>query len=114
MQISAQIFRVVSHNGSFESNIEGEIFNEYVKPPDDAIWDPRATDVHGLTKDDERIISAEGIVDVWCSFNSFVGRHVGKNQRAVLVAWNGQSCDLGSELPLNLNKLPCHNDNTLL
>ncbi|GFH50229.1 predicted protein [Chaetoceros tenuissimus] len=37
VQISAQIFRVTNHNSTFESNIEPEIFDEYVKPPDDAI-----------------------------------------------------------------------------
>jgi inhibitor of KinA sporulation pathway (predicted exonuclease) len=94
VQISAQIFRVASHNSTFESNIESEVFDEYVKPPDDAIWDPRCSDVHGLTPDDEKISKADSIVQVWERFNSYVARHVGRDQRAVLVAWNGQSCDL--------------------
>ena len=94
VQISAQIFRVVKHNSTYESNIEQENFDEHVKPPDDAIWDQHATAVHGLTKDDERIVSADSIVGVWNRFNSFVDLHVGRDQRAVLVAWNGKSCDM--------------------
>ena len=82
VQISAQIFRVMNHNSTFESNIEPEIFDEYVKPPDDAIWDPRACDVHGLSVDDERIVNADGILEVWNRFNEFVDRHVGLHQRA--------------------------------
>ena len=54
----------MKHNSTYESNIEQEIFDEYVKPLDDAIWDQHATAVHGLTKDDERIVSADSIVDV--------------------------------------------------
>ena len=94
VQVSAQIFRMVYRNGATESEIEEETFNKYVQPGKDAIWDEKACSIHGLSKDDDRIVNADEIDVVWKKFCEFIGRHIGRDQKGVLVAWNGQSCDL--------------------
>ena len=94
VQVSAQIFRMVYRNGATESEIEEETFNKYVQPGKDAIWDEKASSIHGLSKDDDRIVNADEIDVVWKKFCEFIDRHIGRDQKGVLVAWNGQSCDL--------------------
>ena len=94
VQISAQVFRMVYRNGNIESEIEKETFNRYVRPGDEAIWDERSCSIHGLSKDDKRITNADEIGIVWKEFCKFIDRHIGPDQKGVLVAWNGQSCDL--------------------
>ena len=39
-------------------------------------------------------VNADEIDVVWKEFCEFIGRHIGRDQKGVLVAWNGQSCDL--------------------
>ena len=51
-------------------------------------------DVHQITYDDERIQSAEGIERVWQQFTSWFYREVNTSETVVLVAWNGETCDL--------------------
>jgi hypothetical protein len=92
IQISAEIFRL-EKDGT--PSIERETFDEYVKPPPDAFWNEIACNsTHGLHADHEHIKNASSLSDVWQRFESFIERHVGKKQKAVLVAWNGEGCDL--------------------
>ena len=65
-----------------------------MRPGDEAIWDERSCSIHGLSKDDKRITNADEIGIVWKEFCKFIDRHIGPDQKGVLVAWNGQSCDL--------------------
>ena len=51
-------------------------------------------DVHQITYDDERIHSAEGIERVWQQFTSWFYREVNTSETVVLVACNGETCDL--------------------
>ena len=39
-------------------------------------------------------MKVDGSDVVWKEFCEFIGRHIGPDQKGVLVAWNGQSCDL--------------------
>jgi len=94
VQMSAQMFRIRVENGKMVGEIEEETFNEYVKPPDGSIWSTHATDVHGLHESHPQIIDADPIQIVWEDFTKYVNRHIGPSQRGVLVAWNGETCDM--------------------
>jgi hypothetical protein len=40
-------------------------FDEYIKPPANAVWSSHASDVHGLYSNDVRITLAGTIIEVW-------------------------------------------------
>jgi hypothetical protein len=69
------------------------VFNSYVCPWTD-IWDQRCVDVHQVTSNDARITSAAGIETVWQQFNSWFHQEVDPSETVILVAWNGESCNL--------------------
>jgi len=80
---------MVHRNGVTESEIEKEIFHKYVQPGKDTIWGEKTCSMHGLSKDDDRIANADEIDVVWKKFCEVIGRHIGRDQKGVLVAWNG-------------------------
>jgi hypothetical protein len=65
-----------------------------MKPGPKAVWDNRWERVHGLTKHSTVIVSADPIEKVWPEFVLFVQSNVRSNEKCVLVAWSGQTCDL--------------------
>lgn len=86
-QLSATFF---DQNG----NGLGEDFDQYVRPPDDAIWQKDAVNLHGLSASDDRIQNASPIDVVWKNFVARVEQVVTSPKRGVFVAWNGKSCDM--------------------
>jgi len=68
-------------------------FDSYVKPECD-IWDQRCIDIHQIHPEDERIVSAHNIDNVWSQFKTWINRHVAMSETIILVAWNGENCDL--------------------
>jgi hypothetical protein len=68
-------------------------FDSYVKPKCD-IWDQRCIDIHQIHPEDERIVSAHNIENVWSQFKTWLNRHVAMSETIILVAWNGENCDL--------------------
>ena len=94
LQMSAQIFRVKNCNNKPNISIVEETFNHYVKPHDGAIWDPNATKIHGLTASSPKIMEADEINLVWHNFVEYICRHVEPNEKCILVAYNGETCDL--------------------
>ncbi len=73
---------------------EGETFNEYVKPDTDFEWDEACTNIHGLHPLHPNIVAAANITDVWGRFSQWLDRHIKKDELVILVAWNGEKCDL--------------------
>jgi len=74
-------------------------FNEYVKPPSNAIFLPQACECHGMThRNDRRLQGADNIEEVWNDFCKVVkivfSTGVENDCVGVLVAWNGKSCDM--------------------
>jgi hypothetical protein len=65
-----------------------DTFNAYINPGENAIWDDAQIAVHGLRRTDPRIANAQSIHVVWAQFVSWEFGSV------ILVAWNGESCDL--------------------
>jgi len=69
-------------------------FDEYIKPPANAVWSSHASDVHGIFPNDIRITSAFEIKEVWERFVSFVEGFLDTgSKRGIIAAWGGQSCD---------------------
>jgi hypothetical protein len=84
---------VVAYDPSAEAKIIGE-FDEYIKPPANAVWSDHASDVHGIYPTDARITSALGIAEVWKRFVTFIEGHLGNGmKKGIIAAWGGQSCD---------------------
>ncbi len=50
--------------------------------------------MHQLAPDNKRITSANGIETVWQRFNSWFYRKVKASETVILVAWNGELCNL--------------------
>jgi hypothetical protein len=73
-------------------NIIGE-FDEYILPPKDTDWDLRVCQAtHGILPNDERIVNALSIKEVWPIFASFCEEAVGADGRVgAIVAWNGKT-----------------------
>ncbi len=99
IQLSAELVRMklVAGNGVAQDQVEEvarvATFDSYVKPECD-IWDQRCIDIHQIHPDDERIVSAHNIDQVWVQFKTWLNRHVGISETVILVAWNGENCDL--------------------
>ena len=96
VQISAEIFRIRLENGSEVGEREVDTFNYYVKPSQGAIWSDAAMDIHKLRPTDSRISSADDIATVWVKFCAWIDKHIPRygSQKGIMVAWNGESCDL--------------------
>jgi hypothetical protein len=78
-------------------NIEhlADMFNSYVNPevrPE--YWDQKSIFVHGILPEDERIKNAGNMRTVWPKFQRWFLSNVSPVKMVVLVAWNGEVCDL--------------------
>ncbi len=58
-----------------ETSNEDE-FNKFVKPPEGAVWNSEATEVHGLTSNLPVILAASEINIVWGEFIEFIVRRI--------------------------------------
>ena len=103
VQISAEIvrFKINSAKKTVGSDCADDIervadtFNSYVKPevlPE--YWDQRSISIHGILPDDERIKNAGNMRTVWPEFQRWFWSIVSPSETVVLVAWNGEACDL--------------------
>jgi len=91
IQISKEIFRIQNN----EAEVEVNVFNEYVNPGREAVWNDQACITsHGLSPGHEKIVNANIIDFVWKSFEKFIDANIGSDQVRVLIAWNGEGCDM--------------------
>jgi hypothetical protein len=120
VQISAEIvcFKLNSAMKKVGSNHADDIehvadtFNSYVNPevrPE--YWDQKSISVHGILPDDKRIKNAGNIRTVWPKFQRWFLTNVSPAEMVVLVAWNGEACDLKwlwrlTQAPNLINSLP--------
>jgi hypothetical protein len=76
-----------------EAKVIGE-FDQYIKPPANAVWSDRASEVHGIYPSDGRILNALAIKEVWLQFVLFIEQYLdGGLKKGIIAAWGGQSCD---------------------
>ena len=100
LQLSAELFRmdIESKRGKDVSkNIRrpGSVFNKYINPGEDAIWNEAAArSSHQLTATDPRILNADDIGVVWRQFEFWIGGIVSPDETVILVAYNGATCDM--------------------
>ena len=87
LQLSAQVL-------DMSGNQIGKFFNQYVKPKSDAVFFDETVKVHGLHNNDPRLKEANEMNVIWSQFVAFVNCSIPDDYVGVLVAWNGQSCDL--------------------
>ena len=71
-----------------------EAFNEYFRPSNNAAWNPRCREATGLHAEHPFILNADPNNIVWGRFIAFLDKFIGMKERAILVAWNGASCNL--------------------
>ncbi len=78
LQLFAQIFCIIglSKKKTIVTDNSDDIFNKYVKPPDNSIWDSIATDIHGLQPSSPVIQNAKSINEVWGDFINFINDQV--------------------------------------
>ena len=99
IQLSSEIVRMklCPGRGVSQDRVEEvervSTFYSYVKPECN-IWDQRCIDIHQIHPEDERIVSAHNIDKVWLQFKTWLNRHVAMSETIILVAWNGENCDL--------------------
>ena len=89
--MSAQIFRIQNN----EAEVKVNVFNEYVNPGRDAVWNEQACAAsHGLSRGHEYKVNADIIDLVWKSFEKCLDANIGLDQVGVLISWNGEGYDL--------------------
>ncbi len=71
---------------TFNSYVNPEVLSEY--------WDQRSISVHGILLDDERLKNAGNMRTVWPEFQRWFWSIVSLSETVVLVAWNGEVCNL--------------------
>ncbi len=98
-QLSAEIVRMKLCPGQGVSQDRVEevervaTFDSYVKSECE-IWDQRCIVIHQIHPEDDKIVSAYNIDNMWLQFKTWLNRHVGMSETVILVAWNGENCDL--------------------
>ena len=95
-QLSAVLFKLGGlEESSFSKDVViREVFNEYVRPPPSAIWNPICIEKTGLHPDNSNILKADPIDLVWKRFVNYLKKYINGEKRGILIAWNGSSCDL--------------------
>jgi len=68
-QLSAVLFRLGSKPNDPESI---QVFNEYVRPPKSAKWNPICIETTGLHAGHPSIVNADAVEQVWGRFNTFL------------------------------------------
>ncbi len=98
MQLSCQIFHNIPCTSSSDPpkivTTKDNIYNKYIKPPQGAIWSQHKINIHGISPSDNSIQSAKAIETVRKDFCTFVDARICSNESGILLAYNGEMCDL--------------------
>jgi len=90
IQISCECFQILNGEGERKGT-----FDEYVNPGPNAVWNEAASSAsHKLHRHDPRIVNAKRLPEVWERFSTFIKSNVGRHQKGIMIAWNGESCDM--------------------
>ncbi len=99
IQLSSEIVRMklCPGRGVSQDRVEEverfSTFDSYIKPECN-IWDQRCINIHQIHPEDERIVSAHNLENVWSQFKTWLNRHVAMSETIILIAWNRKNCDL--------------------
>ncbi len=94
IQVSAQLFCVNNFHANPKVEYISNAFNKYVRPSGSAIWEQNTTNIHHLSSTLPQILSANPINQVWSDFDNFINSNLHNNERCIMVAYNGEACDL--------------------
>jgi hypothetical protein len=100
LQITGQIIRAwLKSSGrsatkdTLESfDADARVFNKYVKPRQNAIWDEHLMTIHGLCRTDRHITNADSFDVVWKKFVEWFNEMTRQYAAVIFVAWNGEKC----------------------
>ena len=70
------------------------IFNKYIKPSDNAIWNDHTTQIHSLHTSHPSTQSAQDMKTVWNEWETFIETEICTEEIGILIAYNEESCDL--------------------
>ena len=77
-----------SSNGNTWNTIRSpNIFNTYIKPNDNAIWNDHATQIHGLHASHPSIQSAQDMKTVWNEWGIFIENEICTEEIGILIAY---------------------------
>ena len=106
LQLSAEIVRIKIIQSTSKKGVTigkdsagtidrvSSTFNSYVKPPEGAIFADRATAIHGLHENHNKIRDADNIATVWARFCQWLSSNLLQDEKVCLMAYNGETCDL--------------------
>lgn len=96
IQLSGQIFCPDPDDpGGFGIIYATETFNQYVRPPEGSIWNEEACRAsHGLCARSPEILNAEPFITVWTKFCSWVDEQLAQDDKCILCAYRGETCNL--------------------
>ena len=94
VQLSSEYFILSSNGDEGGGRRLKQTFDSYVKPHESAIWSKYATEIHGLHKNHPSIITADPLELVWERFETYLNDIIPIGHKGVLVAWNGETCDM--------------------
>ena len=102
LQLSAEICRLTIQTSGRSSTKDtaaailrdANTFNAYVRPADGAIFSEACTNIHGLTADSPCIQHASDIDVVWSQFVNWINTSTARDERIIIVAYNGEKCDM--------------------
>ena len=69
-------------------------FNKYVNPGSGVHFKERCVAVHGIHPSDPRITEADKLAVVWGQFCEWLEKHTASDEVGILVAYNGENCDM--------------------
>eukprot|EP00956_Cyclotella_meneghiniana_P013939 scaffold20501_cov80-Cyclotella_meneghiniana.AAC.1 len=69
-------------------------FNRYVNPGSGVHFEEQCVAVHGIHPSDPRIVGADKMSVVWADFCKWVEEYTNPDDVCILVAYNGQNCDM--------------------
>ena len=101
--------RLVNQRKRSNTQVRNQLgqFDRCANPGPGAVHSGNATAVHGIIESDPHIKNAQGIVDVWKDFITFVKGHLdGGNKKNIITAWGGKSGDLQKEQRGTLHPTP--------
>ena len=70
------------------------MFNEFVNPENEMEWCKHAMNVHGLHRSHPSIMAADNMSVVWGKFEVWIDSNITHDEEVILVAYNGEKCDL--------------------
>lgn len=96
IQLSGQLFQFDPQDPRGIDIIYAQTtFNEYVCPPEGAFWNEQACQAsHGLHAQSPEIVEARPFVTVWTNFCSWLEEHLAPDDKVVLCAYRGETCDM--------------------